>query len=109
MDPRTYNLNLNDNKLYPVKGLLFNCSKDLMTIKEISSYLKNAYSNNISIEFDFIENEEERLWLTKEFETLGTSDIEVKEKNELLQALIKSEVLYLYIINLSILIYKSIN
>ncbi len=94
-DPKTYGLNINDNKQYPIRGILFNSAKTSMTLIEINRYLKNVYSDKISIEFDFIDNEEEKLWLVKEFERIRTTDLEIKTKKELLQNLIKSEVFFL--------------
>ncbi len=94
LDPKTYDLNINDSQLYPITGILFGSAKSSMTVKEINSYLNNVYSNNISIEFDFIESEEEKLWLAKEFEKITTTDLDIENKKEILQTLIKSEVIF---------------
>ena len=96
LDPNTYGRDSQGIKLYNTSGILFNnLSESSMTIEQIETYLKDIYSNNISFEFDFIQNEEEKLWLTKEFEKLRFVDLEAKIKTEILVLLAKSEVFYL--------------
>jgi 2-oxoglutarate dehydrogenase complex dehydrogenase (E1) component-like enzyme len=98
LDPKTYGLDLKDEKLYDTTGIIFNSSNQRMTIKQIEDYLKDTYSSNLTIEFDYIQNEEEKLWISKEFEKLKTLNLESKTKIELLKLLSKSEVKFITLI-----------
>ena len=62
LEPEFYGLLRNDNR-YSVEGLL-NCNAT-MTIEEIEKYLKKVYSQHITIEFEFLQREEEKLWLAR--------------------------------------------
>lgn len=91
LDPATYGLERNSTA-YSVKDLIHASESRNLTIDEIENYLKNIYSNKISIEFDFISSPEEKLWIEKKFEELLLKPIENKTRLNILDILIKSQV-----------------
>jgi len=88
LSPISYGLS--DDVLYSTEGLLFS-SKSFMGLDEIESYLKNIYSNKMSIEFDFLSSEEEKLWINREFEKMQNEDLNSNVKIELAKLLLKSQ------------------
>jgi probable 2-oxoglutarate dehydrogenase E1 component DHKTD1 len=96
LDPATYGLEKTGS--YSTEGLLFGNEKS-MSVDEIESYLKNTYSSNMAIEFSFINNEEEKLWIAKEFEALSAQQVENKAKIDMLKLLINSQVFTFYFLD----------
>jgi 2-oxoglutarate dehydrogenase complex dehydrogenase (E1) component-like enzyme len=64
LEPEFYGLSRNDTK-YSVDGLLNANGSASMTVNEIENYLKKIYSQQITIEFEFLQSEEEKLWLAR--------------------------------------------
>lgn len=96
LDPANYGLTNNSHK-YSTNGLLFssNQQQQQMTVEEIEQYLKNTYSAKLTMEFKHLTNEEEKLWLMKEFETLNHQQLETKTKINISKLLLRSQV-YIY-------------
>lgn len=99
IDNKTVNLNelnpsnygLNNENVYSTEGLLFSQYSN-MNLDEIETYLKNAYSDKMSIEFDFITSEEEKLWIAREFEVIQLKELDKNVKIEIAKLLLKSQV-----------------
>lgn len=91
LNPTSYGL-VDDNGKHNVDGLLFNAQSSSLTLKEISTYLNNYYANNISIEFDFLQNEDEKLWLNKEYERIVGQTLDNGTRLDILKLLLKSQV-----------------
>jgi 2-oxoglutarate dehydrogenase complex dehydrogenase (E1) component-like enzyme len=64
LEPEFYGLSRDENK-HPVEGLLNLNENASMTINEIENYLKKIYSQHMTIEFEFLQNEEEKLWIAR--------------------------------------------
>jgi 2-oxoglutarate dehydrogenase complex dehydrogenase (E1) component-like enzyme len=104
LNPATYGLNASTTA--STEGLLFGAVGSQSTsIGEIEAYLQRTYSSNMAIEFSFINNEEEKLWIAKEFEAMSATQVPSNDKIEMLKLLINSQVrlfvtlsLYLFIL-----------
>jgi 2-oxoglutarate dehydrogenase complex dehydrogenase (E1) component-like enzyme len=92
LSPARFGLNEKDS--FPVQGLLFNVdSAHTLSLPEITNYLNQHYSNNIAIEFDFLHDEEEKLWLNREYEKMNDQPLDASVRVELLRLLSKSQVI----------------
>ena len=91
LSPEFYGLK-KDESLHKINGLLHSGLDKQMTLEQIENYLKSTYASNMTIEFDFITNEEEKHWIAKEFELIQNSPIENNTKADLLKLLLKSQV-----------------
>jgi probable 2-oxoglutarate dehydrogenase E1 component DHKTD1 len=87
------NFGLSGSQQFPVDNLLFSTSKSSMTIDEIESYLREVYANKMTIEFDYIQNEEEKLWIATQFEKLQCEPISATSQLESLKLMLKSQAL----------------
>ena len=90
LTPEYYDLQ-RDAAVYATQGLL-NSQSSSMTLTEIESYLKNTYSDKMTVEFDFVANELEKEWISKEFEAMQVSEVDKADKIELTKLLLKSQV-----------------
>lgn len=90
LDPKEYGLDSSEK--FKVDNLLFNTNSNQLDLAEIEKYLKSHYSSNCAIEFDYLKNEEEKLWINKEFELLASYTINKEVKLDLLKLLLKSQV-----------------
>jgi 2-oxoglutarate dehydrogenase complex dehydrogenase (E1) component-like enzyme len=91
LDPLQYGLDRSQS--YSTSGLLFNSnSEEPKSLNEIEDTLRAIYSKNITIEFDHISNEEEKLWIAREFESMSNKSLESKTRIEILNLLLKSQV-----------------
>ena len=63
-----------------------------MKLSEIESYLKQCYSSEMSIKFEHLYREEQKLWLSREFEPFQTKQLNDNVKIELAKLLLKSQV-----------------
>ena len=77
---------------YATEGILFSNSNGSMKLNEIETYLKRCYSSQMSIEFEHLSTEEEKLWLNREFEQLQSSQLDDSVRIELAKLLLKSQV-----------------
>jgi len=93
LDLKNYGLNSNNAKQFAVDNLLFSTSKSAMTIDEIETYLREVYANKMTIEFDFIQNEEEKLWIAAQFEKLQCDSVSSTNQLESLKLMLKSQAL----------------
>lgn len=91
LDPSTYGLE-KDSTRYAIQNLIHASDSEQLTITEIEDYLKKKYSEKISIEFDFITNPEEKLWIEQKFEEHLSKPIENNIRLALLNILMKSQV-----------------
>lgn len=105
LNPETYGLRTNSS--YSTEGFLFNDQKT-MSLTEIEQYLQSIYSSHMAIEFSFIDNEEEKLWIAREFEKLNGLQISNETRVDLLKLLVKSQVCWFIIRIKSIVIKYSI-
>lgn len=92
LDPATYGLT---NDTYSTQGLLF-VPRSNMNLNEVESYLKSVYSDKMSIEFEHILSEEEKLWISREFEQIQAKQLDKEIKLELAKLLLKSQTLDLF-------------
>lgn len=92
LDPAVYGLSGTASK-FNVDNLLFKPDSSQLDVTEIEAYLKRHYSSNCAIEFDHLQNEEEKLWLAKEFEAVNSKTLENNVKLDLLKLLLKSQVI----------------
>ena len=90
LSPEFYGLS--KDGLYKTEGLLHSASNSEMSLEEIEKYLKRIYSSKMTIEFDFITNEEEKHWISKEFEKMQSQPVDNQVKVELAKLLLKSQV-----------------
>jgi probable 2-oxoglutarate dehydrogenase E1 component DHKTD1 len=93
LDLKNFGLSSNASTEFPVDNLLFSASKGSMTIQEIETYLREVYANKMTIEFDFIQNEEEKLWIAAQFEKLQREPISATNQLESLKLMLKSQAL----------------
>lgn len=93
LELKNFGLNSNGSQQFQVDNLLFSTSKSSMTIDEIESYLREIYANKMTIEFDFIQNEEEKLWIATQFEKLQREPISATNQLESLKLMLKSQAL----------------
>ncbi|XP_050294186.1 probable 2-oxoglutarate dehydrogenase E1 component DHKTD1 homolog, mitochondrial isoform X2 [Anthonomus grandis grandis] len=70
---------------------IVNMPKDKVSISELVEFLSQTYCNYTSIEYQYIENEEEREWLSQEYEHLSTQELEKNVKITLAKELLRSE------------------
>ena len=89
LDPATYGLDKNSS--YSTEGFLFSNEKS-MSLSQIETYLNKVYSSNMSIEFSFINDQEEKLWIAKEFEAVSAKQVQVQAKKDMLKILMNSQV-----------------
>ena len=90
LNPAYYGLH-KDSDTFATDGLLFNTGES-MTIEQIEQYLQDMYASKMTIEFDFIKNEEEKHWIAKHFEAVQHASLETSDKCEILKLLLKSQV-----------------
>ena len=88
LDPKTYGLC--SSSTYATDGLLHVDSN--MTLGQLEQYLRSAYSNNMCMEFEHIQSEEEKFWLSKEYEKMQMETLDVNTQVNLLKLMLKSEV-----------------
>ena len=93
LDPAQYGLD--SAAKYSTNGLLFgnNNENELISLSDIENYLRDVYSKNLTIEFDHISNEEEKLWIAREFENMASEKLDNQTKVEVLKLLLKSQVI----------------
>lgn len=93
LDPTSYGLSRSSAK-YPTNGLLFSpANSDQMSVEEIENYLKTIYSSKMTMEFKHLTNEEEKLWLVKEFEALNHQSLANGTKINIAKLLLRSQAL----------------
>lgn len=95
LDPSVYGLR-GDSK-FAVDNLLFKSAGSQLELSEIESYLKKNYSSHTAIEFDHLQNEEEKLWLAQNYESINSSSIDSDAKLEMLKLLLKSQAFDLFL------------
>ena len=88
-----WNLNQNDglNK-YPLdyrvtQKLQDNCSQ----VSDVKAYLERAYMGSVGVEFEHIQNEDERLWLYENYEAAMLEPVTDGERVKALQLLLRTE------------------
>ncbi|EGG18743.1 oxoglutarate dehydrogenase [Cavenderia fasciculata] len=86
----TYGLETADK--LTVKGVLNALDNKDMTVTEIQQYLERVYCGDMTVQFEHIESEDEKLWLYNQFEQLQQQDFTTQEKVNILKQLVKSEV-----------------
>lgn len=88
-----WNLNADDNvSKYPLdyrisSGLQQNCSK----VNDVKQYLENAYMGSVGVEFEHVQNEDERLWLYENYEAAMLEPVSDGERIKALQLLLRTE------------------
>jgi 2-oxoglutarate dehydrogenase complex dehydrogenase (E1) component-like enzyme len=92
LDLDYYGLSPSDQGVYATDGLLNLKKAEEMSLAQIESYLKATYSGNMTIEFDFINSEAEKMWIVQEFEAMQAQELDYKDKLEMLKLLLKSQV-----------------
>ncbi len=92
LDLDYYGLSSNDERLFNTDGLLNLKKSQEMSVTEIESYLKKTYSGNMTIEFDYINSEAEKMWISQEFEAMQMQEVDNNDKIEILKLLLKSQV-----------------
>ncbi|KAG9509638.1 2-oxoglutarate dehydrogenase-like, mitochondrial, partial [Fragariocoptes setiger] len=65
-------------------------SQSVLTLQEILKRLENVYCATIGVEYMFISNPEQLLWLKQRFETPGVMDLTKEDKRLLLARLVRS-------------------
>ena len=90
------NYGLTDSNSYSTQGLLFGSNSN-MSLNEIELYLKKVYSDKMTIEFDHLLSEEEKHWISKEFEEMQAKQIDKETKIELAKLLLKSQTFDLFL------------
>ena len=60
-------------------------------LADVQEYLDNMYSKSISVEFEHIQNEDERIWLYENYEKSMHEKISPSERIKMLQLLIRAE------------------
>ncbi len=66
-------------------------SNGKIKLADLIAKLNKIYTNKIGAEFEYIANNEQKQWLTNEFESLATADLEGAEKIKVLSEIIKAE------------------
>jgi probable 2-oxoglutarate dehydrogenase E1 component DHKTD1 len=92
LDPESYGL-VNYEERYSVDGLLHkkNAKSEKMSLKEIEEYLIKLYAKEMTLEFEHIRSEEEKLWLNKEFELLQQQTVDDASKVDYLKLMLRSQ------------------
>lgn len=84
-----YGLEYNEKQNF--LGILSN-NCDEGTVRDAKNFLTKAYCGSVSIEFVYIESEQEREWLVKNYENYITnSKLSNSTKKEILDLLLKSQ------------------
>lgn len=50
-------------------------TNNLTTVQDLESFLKKLYLSNVGVEFEYLNNEEEKLWLYQNYENIMSQDI----------------------------------
>jgi 2-oxoglutarate dehydrogenase E1 component len=61
------------------------------TIKEAEEYLNKIYCSSVGVEFEHIQDEEERLWLYENYEEVMHETFTPAEKVKMVQLLVRTE------------------
>lgn len=88
LDLKRYNLNENEPVVFTD---IINSDKSNGTVGEAVEFLKNVYTQHISAEFSYLEDEEEIEWLTNRLELLPNDDLNKNAKIRLITELLKSQ------------------
>ncbi|XP_065076588.1 probable 2-oxoglutarate dehydrogenase E1 component DHKTD1 homolog, mitochondrial [Ochlerotatus camptorhynchus] len=62
-----------------------------LTVEQLEQLLQHIYCGTASIELAYIENEQEREWLAENYEQLFHTNLNVSEKKEIAELLLKSQ------------------
>ena len=63
-----------------------------MNIINVKDYLERTYASNVTVEFEHIKDENERLWLYDNYEkAINTGEVTKEEKIKALQLLVRAE------------------
>jgi 2-oxoglutarate dehydrogenase complex dehydrogenase (E1) component-like enzyme len=92
LDPASYGLDKNASTSYQTNGLLHSIDRSSMSLSEIEDYLNKIYAGKMSIEFDYIQSEEEKHWIAREFERIQSEELDKSAKINILKLLLKSQV-----------------
>ena len=66
---------------YPLDYRATSVTKELPTLHDIQNHLKKTYAENITVEFEHVKDEEERIWLYDNYEQFMTgSEVTAEEK-----------------------------
>jgi 2-oxoglutarate dehydrogenase complex dehydrogenase (E1) component-like enzyme len=61
------------------------------TVKDLEEYLTKTYCSSVGVEFEHVQNEEERLWLYENYEAAMKEVLTPSEKIKVCQLLIRTE------------------
>ncbi len=61
------------------------------TIKDVEEYLSKTYCSSVGVEFEHVHNEEERLWLYENYESVMREQFTPAEKVKMVQLLVRTE------------------
>jgi probable 2-oxoglutarate dehydrogenase E1 component DHKTD1 len=60
-------------------------------VHDVKAYLETAYTGNVAVEFEHIQNEDERLWLYENYEQIIHEPVTSGEQVKALQLLLRTE------------------
>jgi 2-oxoglutarate dehydrogenase E1 component len=66
-------------------------AEDTHTIKDVEEYLNKLYCSSVGVEFEHIQNEDERLWLYENYESTMKEQFTPAEKVKMVQLLVRTE------------------
>lgn len=89
IDPKNHDLNQEDlEKEIQLNGVL---ALQKTTIAQAIERLNRLYTDSIGTEFEYISNQEQKKWLTRETENAMLSDLSKAEKTKILREVIRTE------------------
>ncbi|XP_061173979.1 2-oxoadipate dehydrogenase complex component E1-like [Saccostrea echinata] len=88
LDARLYGISADSNQIIQTEGI-FNGPN--MTIEELVKNLESVYCGPAAIEFQHLEDVEEREWLAQAFETRGEIELTTQTKKELADLMLRCQ------------------
>ena len=77
---------------YPLDYRATEVTKECATLHDLQNHLKKTYTENVTVEFEQVTNEDERLWLYENYEKyMSQEEVTDKEKVKALQLLHRAE------------------
>ncbi len=85
------NHDINDSDLEKEVNLNGKFGLQKAKISQVIEYLNFIYANKIGTEFEYISNNKQKEWLTREFENVALTDLSKEEKIKILKEIIRTE------------------
>lgn len=97
LDPTSYGLDAQMSVLFPTEGIVHGYPHQEASLSDIIQYLKDAYCGTLTLETAHMMRTEEREWLAQYYEESRSLPLSVERQKALLNHLIKSQTLDLFL------------